>query len=154
MIALGTIHMSRHSFFALCSLLLVSILLLLNRSPSDENKAPTQPGKFGEMAKKANSSLTIRPANESDIDRITEIAIAGFPYDPQWDYRYPYRKEYPKEHHHYVRLAYEEYWNRTVAGANQMILTESPRDDDHNKSEVVAFSIWDNPGSKTGMLQT
>jgi hypothetical protein len=54
------------------------------------------------------------------------------------------------EHFKYARMAYEEYINRTKAGANQMMRAECPLDDDHSKTEVVAFSIWDNPGSKTG----
>jgi len=57
------------------------------------------------------------------------------------DVSLPYYKQHLKEHYKYARVAYEEYTNRTKAGANQMMLAESPLDDDHTRTKVVAFGI-------------
>lgn len=82
---------------------------------------------------------------------MTAIAIAAFPDDPQELYRFPHRKEYPEEYTHHVRLGLDEYFNRTAAGANTMVCVEAPDKDDGNYTKVIAFGVWDNPGtSKNG----
>ena len=96
-------------------------------------------------------SLTLRHAQLSDVEAMTAIAIAAFPFDPQWPYRYPYREEYPDEHYRYVRLGFQEYLARTAEKANEIMLVEAPDKDNPGLVKVIAFSVWDIPGtSKNG----
>ena len=129
---------SHSSFVVGCAILLVLGLAFLPRF-----QAPGRP--------KADMSLALRPAQASDLEAMTAIAIAAFPFDPQWPYRYPYREEYPDEHYHYVRLGLEEYLARAAEKANEIMVVEAPDKDNPDLIKVIAFSIWDNPGtSKDG----
>ena len=92
-------------------------------------------------------SLTLRSARASDLEAMTAIAIAAFPFNPQWPYCFPYREEYPDEHYHHVRLSLQEYLARTAEKANEMMLVEAPDKDNPDLVKVVAYSIWDNPGT-------
>lgn len=97
-------------------------------------------------------SITIRPIEdtEADLDAIVNIAITAFPFDEQWVYRYPYRKDYPEDHQMYTRLYYAEYLKTTFAKQNTIMVAEAPDLEDPSRRKVIAMSIWDNPGNKPG----
>lgn len=96
-----------------------------------------------------NMSIRIRPVErgDADLEAIVDIVIQAFDYDPQWQWRYPYRKEYPEDHYYYTRTYYADYLDMTFAGHNTIMLAEMPSDEDHSTLKVVAVSIWDNYGS-------
>ena len=90
--------------------------------------------------------LTLRPAKYSDLEAMTQIAIAAFPHEPQWIYRYPYRREYPEDHYIYTRTRYLEWLSAAVTPACSIMVAEMRTDKDPKAAEVVAFSIWRLPG--------
>ena len=92
------------------------------------------------------SALSIREAKPLDLDAMTEIMLAAFPFDPQWQYRYPYASEFPQDSYKYSRLRLSEYLNDAVAGLYQIFLVESPTNEDPAKRRVVAFAIYQLPG--------
>jgi GNAT superfamily N-acetyltransferase len=93
-------------------------------------------------------SITIRPIEATDLDAIVNIAITAFPFDEQWAYRYPYRKEFPEDHQMFTCIYYAEYLNTTFAGQNAIMVAEAPDLENPSKLKVIAMSIWDNPGDK------
>lgn len=48
-------------------------------------------------------------ATRADLEAITQIHIEGFVEDPQLEYRYPYRNEYPEDYQKWTRRMYESY---------------------------------------------
>ncbi|PMD48145.1 acyl-CoA N-acyltransferase [Hyaloscypha variabilis F] len=93
------------------------------------------------------SMITIRPIKATDLDDIVNIAITAFPFDEQWVYRYPYKKQFPEDHLKFTHLYYAEYLNTTFAGQNTIMVAEAPDLDDPTRLKVIAMSIWDNPGN-------
>ncbi|KAI0109120.1 acyl-CoA N-acyltransferase [Nemania sp. FL0031] len=92
--------------------------------------------------------ISIRPASANDLEAIVNIVIKAFPYDEQFAYRYPYREQYPEDHYKYTELYYSEYLNTTFAGQNTIMVAEAPDLEDSTKTQVIALSIWDNPGNR------
>jgi len=90
--------------------------------------------------------ISIQPVEPGDLDAIIEIVIAAFPFDNQFAYRYPYRKEYPEDHLKYTKLYYSKYLQATFAGQNTIMVADAPDLKDPIKTRVIAMSIWDNPG--------
>ena len=101
-------------------------------------------------------SLRLRPAVSSDLDSLTSIAIAAFPFDPQWPYRYPNAEKAPEEHWRYVRLTFEEYMERVKAGVNTIMVVEaSEKRVGAITADVIALSVWDNvSASQDGIGKT
>ena len=95
------------------------------------------------------------------------------PFDPQWDYRYQYREDFPNDHHEYTKMLYDQFanienddWRLVVVellpgeshplGSAEKII-EGPEGGLKNqdsseyelaatgseRGEVVAFSVWD-----------
>ncbi|EGX88205.1 Acyl-CoA N-acyltransferase [Cordyceps militaris CM01] len=48
--------------------------------------------------------LHIRDALPGDVDALAAIIRYAMPMDPQWDYRFPLRKQYPEDNYGYTRL--------------------------------------------------
>jgi hypothetical protein len=96
-----------------------------------------------------NMSVSIRPVQRggADLDAIVDIVIKAFAYDPQWQYRYPYRLQYSEDHKKFTRIYYADYLEMTFAGYNTIMLAEMPSDEDPNVLKVISVSIWDNYGS-------
>ncbi|KAK2606036.1 hypothetical protein QQS21_003554 [Conoideocrella luteorostrata] len=92
-------------------------------------------------------SIIIREMKVEDLHAIVDIAKLAFPYDKQFVYKYPYREEYPEEHHKNLTIRYTEYLNSTFAGRNTIMIAEAPDLTEPNVAKVVAFSIWSNVGT-------
>ncbi|TQV89936.1 hypothetical protein V2A60_002529 [Cordyceps javanica] len=48
--------------------------------------------------------LRVRAAVPSDVGALATIVYHAMPMDPQWDYRFPLRKQYPEDNYGYTRL--------------------------------------------------
>jgi len=81
--------------------------------------------------------LTVRKATLADLDDITTVAQAGFPDDPEFNYRFPLRHEYPEDNRHWVRQEYREYLEQPDKYAVVVITAED------NDNRPVALSVWD-----------
>jgi len=103
-----------------------------------------------EIAEHAASRFTFRNATFEDLDSITTIAIAGWEFDDQWSYRFPYRKEYPDDHWHYTRQRYIQYLNSVEEEHTWIQIVETSGSD----KRVLGFAIWDLPGSLVKKAET
>ncbi|ORY67026.1 uncharacterized protein BCR38DRAFT_364158 [Pseudomassariella vexata] len=81
--------------------------------------------------------LSLRPATMDDLDDITSVAQQGFPDDPEFDYRFPYRHEYPEDHREWVRQEYLEYLKQPEKYAVTIITSAD------NQHKTVSLSVWD-----------
>ncbi|RYP73977.1 hypothetical protein DL771_003288 [Monosporascus sp. 5C6A] len=81
--------------------------------------------------------LTLRRATLGDLDDVLTVALEGLSGDPKFDYRFPYREEYPEDHRKWLRQEYKEFLEQPEKYA-LMIMTASDNDD-----KPVSFAIWD-----------
>ncbi len=88
------------------------------------------------------TAMAIRAANLSDMEEVVEVVLSAMPHDPQWDYRFPHRKEYPKEHLKYTKLLFECFLNQTWDDW-QVMVVEAPSVEDRTVAKVVSISVWD-----------
>jgi hypothetical protein len=99
--------------------------------------------------------LSLRAVQRADLGSLTRINVDASLHDPQWNYRYPKRAQYPEEHHKYVRLTIEDYLARCDSGVTECIVVSSGFDGACGQTNVIAFSVWDvassEPDKSTGM---
>lgn len=86
--------------------------------------------------------LVLRAATRDDLDDITRIVQAGFPDDPEVNYRFPHREQYPADYMEWTRKEYENYLDQPKKFVVHLI--EAPSESD---GEVVmkpaALAVWD-----------
>jgi hypothetical protein len=92
--------------------------------------------------------LSIRSAKATDLDALTWIGLAAFPFEPQWLYRYPYATEFPEDHTKFTRLRYGEWLREASTPDCTIMVVESPSLEDANITKVVGFSIWRMPSEE------
>ena len=90
--------------------------------------------------------LQLREALKSDLESMTSVLLASFPYDPQWPYRFKYAAQYPQEHkfHTYQRLS--DYLDDAAKGVSKTLVIEASSDDDPKSFKVIAFATYNLPG--------
>ncbi|TAQ86575.1 hypothetical protein B7494_g5096 [Chlorociboria aeruginascens] len=86
--------------------------------------------------------MLIREATPTDIDQVTSVLQTALPGDPSWRYRYPYRDQYPSDHHKYnremiARFISPDYKDWLV------LVVESADEAPPQKAKIVSFSVWD-----------
>ncbi|OTA57912.1 acyl-CoA N-acyltransferase [Hypoxylon sp. EC38] len=81
--------------------------------------------------------LALRTATLDDLEDIATVAQQGFPDDPEFDYRFPYRDEYPEDNRKWIVQEYREYLEQPDKYA-VIIVTASDND-----NKAVALSVWD-----------
>lgn len=81
--------------------------------------------------------LNLRFATMNDIEDITDVAQQGFPDDPEFNYRFPFRHDYPEDNRTWVRKEYKEYLEQPKK-YDVVIITA-----DDNGDKAVALSVWD-----------
>ncbi|KAK0721966.1 hypothetical protein B0T26DRAFT_739299 [Lasiosphaeria miniovina] len=77
----------------------------------------------------------------SDVDAITNVIIKAMPLDPQWDYRFPLRYEYPDDHYKYTRMLFELFLDPTHNDWCVMVVEDALEPD--CETMIVAFGVWD-----------
>lgn len=87
--------------------------------------------------------LRLRVATKLDLDEITRVVQAGFPDDPEFNYRFPYRDRYPEDNWTWVRKEYEEYIEQPSKFAVMVITTPVGSDSGGVADRVVALAVWD-----------
>ena len=89
-----------------------------------------------------NEVLTLRAATADDLDHVADIAWAAFPADPQWDYRFPHRKEYPEDNWRWTRLMYE---NLMGDGNAVNVITVPIKKEDGGEvvHRPIAVAVWE-----------
>ncbi len=76
-----------------------------------------------------DTRLPLRPAT------LDTVAQQGFPDDPEFDYRFPFRHEFPEDNRKWIRKEYQEYLEQPEKYA-VVIVTASD-----NSDKAVALSV-------------
>jgi hypothetical protein len=66
--------------------------------------------------------MTVRLGTRDDLDSLVDLGLAAMPMDPQWDYRYPHRLEYPDEHRICTRERWERFFRPDPSGGRWVVL--------------------------------
>ncbi|KAI1769912.1 acyl-CoA N-acyltransferase [Hypoxylon cercidicola] len=85
----------------------------------------------------SDERLALRAATLDDLEDIATVAQEGFPDDPEFNYRFPHRHEYPEDNRKWILQEYREYLEQPDKYAVN-IVTASDNDD-----KAIALSIWD-----------
>lgn len=89
------------------------------------------------MERTIDQELRMRQATIDDLDGITKLAIEAFPDDPERDYRFPYRLEYPEDQWKWTRVEYEGFLKQPES--YDILVIEAGQ-------KLVALGIWDVSG--------
>ncbi|KAL5598149.1 hypothetical protein FOBRF1_011942 [Fusarium oxysporum] len=89
------------------------------------------------MERTIDQELRMRQATIDDLDGITKLAIEAFPDDPERDYRFPYRHEYPEDQWKWTRVEYEGFLKQPES--YEVLVIEAGQ-------KLVALGIWDVSG--------
>ena len=104
-----------------------------------EDNSTTRPDKH---APEPDGKFTLRKANKSDLEDITTVAQAGFPDDPEFDYRFPKRDKYPEDNRKWIRREYQAYLEQPEK-FTVMIITTPVEKDGQVASRAIALAVWD-----------
>lgn len=86
------------------------------------------------------AKYAVRAATPADVDGIVDVVLVAMAHDPQWDWRFVHKREFPEDHYKFTRLLYEEF----ISPANDdwhVMLAEAKSPDDSSK--IVGFAVWD-----------
>lgn len=86
--------------------------------------------------------VELRQATLDDVDAVVDISTAAMPADPQYDYRFPLRKQYPKEHRIATRKTIARFLD-VEAGQYTVMLAEMAALDDPRRVKPVAFCVFE-----------
>ncbi|KAI1456476.1 acyl-CoA N-acyltransferase [Annulohypoxylon moriforme] len=84
-----------------------------------------------------DTRLVLRRATSDDLEDIATVAQEGFPDDPEFNYRFPYRGDYPEDNRKWILQEYREYLEQPDK-YEVIIVTASDND-----NKAVALSVWD-----------
>jgi hypothetical protein len=84
--------------------------------------------------------VSFRVATQDDLDNITRVAQAGFPDDPEWNYRFPYRSDYPKDNWKWTRRDYQLYLGNPEKFT--VLVATTPDDRSEQESKIIALAVW------------
>ncbi|KAH6722679.1 hypothetical protein BKA61DRAFT_651148 [Leptodontidium sp. MPI-SDFR-AT-0119] len=85
--------------------------------------------------------FTLRPATKDDLDEITRVHIAGFTEEPQVNYCYPFRHQYPQDHWKWTRHEYEQYLEQPKKYL-VYVLDAPVENDGYVVVKPVALAVW------------
>ena len=85
--------------------------------------------------------LKLRTATSTDLDNITAVACAAFPDDPQWDYRFPHRKEFPEDNYKCTKELYKSMLDIDDIVIN--VITTSTKENNETKEKLIALAVWE-----------
>lgn len=88
------------------------------------------------------TAAMIRPGLPSDVDAITNAIIKTMPLDPQWDYRFPLRKQFPDDHFKYTRMLFEYFLDPSYDDWTVMVV-EDVDPAGSEKLKIASISVWD-----------
>jgi hypothetical protein len=82
----------------------------------------------------------IRQASPQDVDAVTALFIKCLDDEESWDYRFPYRHEYPEDHWKFAKSYVEFMLNEENEDFEVWIVeVEEPE----SSWKAVALSMWD-----------
>lgn len=84
--------------------------------------------------------MELRQATPDDLDSMTDVMVSAFPMDPQWDYRFPYRLEYPEDHWRCTRRTLAKFFRKDHFVIN--IVTDGNGSEPGSR-RAVALAVWE-----------
>lgn len=76
-----------------------------------------------------------------DLEVMLDIGLSAMPMDPQWNWRFPHRRQFPEDTRHFTRQKYREFLEDKTGRWQVMVA------DDKSENDVslvtVAMAIWD-----------
>ncbi|KAF2761731.1 hypothetical protein EJ05DRAFT_183075 [Pseudovirgaria hyperparasitica] len=91
--------------------------------------------------------LNLRTATDEDLDHLATIMCAAFPADPQWDYRFPRRKDYPEDHYKATREMCESMLKEKGVCIN--VVTTPVKIKGKEYERPIALAVWELHYEKT-----
>lgn len=87
---------------------------------------------------------TPRLGRPEDLDGVTDVIIKAMPDDPQWDYRFPKRCEFPDDHRKYTKMLLQHFLDPKLDDWVVMVVEDrqEPRAKDQN-ARIVSFGVFD-----------
>ena len=86
--------------------------------------------------------ISRRQAGMEDLDSIVDLMLEAMADDALWNYRFPYRKDFPEDHRNGTRLRMQEF----LAGGQWLVnVAEIMSNDDPKQSRPIAFAVWNLP---------
>jgi len=85
--------------------------------------------------------IRVRTAGLADVENVLKVVMEAMPYDPQWNYRFPYRHLFPEDHYKYNRMLYEQFTD--PANDDWRVVVAEATSPDNRQTEIVASSVWD-----------
>ena len=82
-----------------------------------------------------------RPGLPSDLDGVTQVIMDAMPLDPQWHYRFPYRKQFPEDHEKFTRMLLEYFLDPELDDWTVMVVEDTDLGD--GEPRIVAFGVFD-----------
>lgn len=102
-----------------------------------KDESTSHSGNYTTMERTIDQELHMRQATIDDLDGITKLAIEAFPDDPERDYRFPYRHEYPEDQWKWTKVEYEGFLKQPES--YDILVIEAGQ-------KLVALGIWDVSG--------
>ena len=87
--------------------------------------------------------LSIRLAKAEDLDDLTDVAQISFPDDPEFDYRFPYRQDFPDDHRKWIRCEYEGYLAQPDKFAVLVVTVAVQSEEMYTTDKIIALAVWD-----------
>ncbi|KAF7344603.1 putative gnat family protein [Mycena sanguinolenta] len=87
-------------------------------------------------------TVRIRQAELADIDGVTDLLIISMPEDREWwDYRFPYRREYPDDHRQLFRALVAAWISPEFE--DWVVLVAECYDESSQRWEMASYAAWD-----------
>jgi hypothetical protein len=86
---------------------------------------------------------TMRRASAEDLDDLTDIMCSAMPMDPQWNYRFPRRREFPEDHWRCTRKMMEDLINDDDHSHTVVRVITIPCGEEGRGSKAVALAVWE-----------
>lgn len=88
------------------------------------------------------AQIRIRQAAPSDVDAVTAVLLAAMPGDRDWwDYRFPYRTQYPEDHRKFFRLLIETWVSPEFE--DSVVMVAEAYDGAAGVWRMGAYAAWD-----------
>lgn len=76
-----------------------------------------------------------------DLEVMLDIGLSAMPMDPQWNWRFPHRLQFPEDTRHFTRQKYREFLENKTGRWQVMVAEVKPEND--VPPVTVAMAIWD-----------
>lgn len=82
-----------------------------------------------------------RLGRPEDLDGVTDVIIKAMPDDPQWDYRFPKRREFPDDHKKYTKMLMQHFLDPKLDDWAVMVVEDRQKPD--QDARIVSFGVFD-----------